>query len=200
MASTSTSRCRPAATPSFGSASCSIGAVCTPVRLFSEELELHLVELPKLRGALDEPDEPELAAWCRFFNAKTDEQRQALAMQHPILQEAKDALDDLSGDAEMRERAVRRELELLIFDHDKRVARREGLAEGRQEGLVEGRQEGLAEGAVRKAHGMLTQLLTRKFGLLPEAVREQLASASEAELDRWYERALAAESLAGTFE
>ena len=55
-----------------------------------------MLELPKLRDAFVAMDEPALAAWCRFLAAETDEEREALVMQHQILKEAKDALGKLS--------------------------------------------------------------------------------------------------------
>jgi len=43
--------------------------------LLTNHLELHLLELPKLRGALDKNDEPSLAAWGRFLTANADDER-----------------------------------------------------------------------------------------------------------------------------
>lgn len=43
--------------------------------------------------------------------AETDEELEALSMQHPILKDAKDALDKLSADPDARERAERREID-----------------------------------------------------------------------------------------
>jgi predicted transposase/invertase (TIGR01784 family) len=53
---------------------------------FSDHLELHVVELPKLRelsGGLDE--EADLVRWGRFLAAGTDQEREQLAMQDPTM-------------------------------------------------------------------------------------------------------------------
>ena len=68
------------------------------------------------------------------------------------------------------------------------TARAEGHAEGRAEGLVEG-------GAA-----VLLRQLDRRFGPLPEWVAPRLATASSAQLARWADRLLEADSLAGVFD
>jgi hypothetical protein len=128
-------------------------------------------------------DEPALAAWCRFLAAETDQELEALAMQHPILKEAKDALDRLSADPEARERAERREIELKLYEYGIATIR----AEERGEGRAEGKQQ------------TLLRLLAVKFGELPSEVHARAAGASESELDLWLERLLFADTLEAVF-
>lgn len=167
-------------------------------RLFSDNLELHLLELPKLRELLAD-DEPALAGWCRFLAADTDQQRETLAMQNPILKEAKHALDDLSADEHVREIAIRRELDLRLVEQDREVARQEGLGEGHQRGLAAGRQEGIQEGLTKGQRGSVTKLLSLKFGTLPAETEERIRNATEASLERWFERAVTATTLEEIF-
>ena len=155
--------------------------------LLTDHLELHVLELPKLRGALVGMDEPALAAWCRFLAAETDEELEALAMQHPILKDAKDALEKLSADPDARERAERREIELKLYEYGAAIVRAEGRVEGRAEGRLEGKQSAL-----------LGQLTT-KFGDLPSVVQTRLAIATEVDLDRWLKRLLSADTLEAVF-
>ena len=156
----------------------------------TDHLELHVLELPKLQGALDENDEPSLAAWGKFLSAATDEDLERLAMENPVLKRAKDALDELSADSEARIRAEQREMALLTYDAGLAKVRREGREEGREEGRTKGRTEALAQ--------MLHRQMTIKFGD-PPPVAERLANASEAERTRWSERVLSAETLDGVF-
>jgi predicted transposase/invertase (TIGR01784 family) len=151
--------------------------------LLTEHLELHVLELPKLRGALVGIDEPALAAWCRFLSAETDEELEALAMQYPILKEAKDALDRLSADPEARERAERREIELKLYEYGARTIREEGREEGRSEG---------------KQQTLLRQLAI-KFGELPSEVEARTMAATERDLDLWLESLLSAPTLDAVF-
>ena len=108
-------------------------------------------------------------------------------MENPVLKRAKDALDELSADSEARIRAEQREMALLTYEAGLAKVRREG----REEGRTKGRTEALAQ--------MLHRQMTIKFGDPPPAVAERLANASEAELTRWSERVLSAETLDGVF-
>ena len=72
--------------------------------------------------------------------------------------------------------------------------------QGRQEGREEGRQEGQAEGILRgrlegRAETVL-KLLRLKFRRVPASVVARVKSGTDADLDRWTERVLTADSLA----
>ena len=146
-------------------------------------MELHFVELPKLPEAMERNDEPELVAWGKFLAAAAEEEIEALAMEYPVLKQAKEALERLSADPDAQLRAEQREMALLSNALDISVARREGKAEGRAEGKAEA----------------LQQLLTLKFGPLPPALAERVRTATEPDVERWTNRVLSAESLANVF-
>jgi predicted transposase/invertase (TIGR01784 family) len=151
--------------------------------LLTGHLELHLLELPKLASGRDGNDEPSLALWGKFLSAKADEELEKLAMEHPVLKRAKAALDRLSADDVARLQAEQREMALFTFEA--------GMAAAREEALQEGRTAGTAQ--------VLLRLLTIKFGPQPATMAERLAGASQAELLRWSERVLSAETLASVF-
>ncbi len=76
----------------------------------------------------------------------------------------------------------------------------QGHQKGHQEGLQKGLQKGLQEGA-RKARGeTVLKLLRLKFGRVPASVVARVKAATNAELDRWTERVLTADSLAGVLD
>ena len=100
-------------------------------------------------------------------------------MESPILKQAKDALERLSADPDARLLAEQREMALLTYEAGLAKVRREGRDEGRVQGKV----------------ALLTRLLTFKFGQPPNHVVERLASATETDLDRWFERVLSSETL-----
>ena len=80
--------------------------------------------------------------------------------------------------------------ETLIKWHDE--IRKEALKEGR----TEGRREGQQEGQVLSLRKVLLQLLTQRFGRLPETARrrvEQIASTKE--LEKLTRKVLSARSL-----
>jgi len=61
--------------------------------------------------------------------------------------------------------------------------------------LAQGRAEGEARGEIRGEAKVLLKQLTLKFGPLPDGVAQRVQTASIAELDRWTERVLSAQSL-----
>ncbi|MGH8475077.1 MAG: Rpn family recombination-promoting nuclease/putative transposase [Methylococcales bacterium] len=67
----------------------------------------------------------------------------------------------------------------------------QAFGEGRVEGCVEGRVEGRVEGEA----SLLLRLLERRFGALPEAVRQRVAAADAETLLIWGERVLDARTL-----
>ncbi|HDR13973.1 MAG TPA: DUF4351 domain-containing protein [Desulfobacteraceae bacterium] len=66
---------------------------------------------------------------------------------------------------------------------------------GFQEGLVKGKLEGKLEGELKGKCAVLERQLTRRFGPLPAWAKEQLNSATDAQLDNWAERILDAQTL-----
>jgi predicted transposase/invertase (TIGR01784 family) len=169
-------------------------------RRLTDHLELHLVELPKLKSALDSDDEPSLRSWGKFLTAAADEDFEELAMENPVFKQAKDALERLSADPEARVRAEQREMALISYEIDLAKVRREGRVEGRAEGKVEGRAEGKVEGRAEGKVEILRRQLTLKFGELPPAARERLSRGSDAQLLAWSERLLFASTLDGVFD
>ena len=150
----------------------------------TDHLELHLLEIPKLRNALDRNDEPSLIAWGRFLSATSDEELETLAMENPVLKQAKDALDRLSADPESRVRAEQREMALISYDLGLSAARRQGIEQGRTQGRAE----------------ILMRQLTLKFGPLAASVTGRMASANDEELLKWSDRVLSASTLESVFE
>jgi predicted transposase/invertase (TIGR01784 family) len=175
-----------------------LGEVRSGERL-TDHLELHVVELPKLRQAMERNEEPDLLAWGRFLSATGDEELEELARSNPVLRSAKEALERLSADPEARLRAEQREMALLTYELDLAKVRREGYAEGKAEGHAEGRAEGHAEGkAEGRAQGkaaLLLTLLAQRFGPVPLQARATVEAASEVDLDRWTRGVLTASSL-----
>jgi predicted transposase/invertase (TIGR01784 family) len=151
----------------------------TTCDLLTDHLELHVLELPKVRQALVGNDEPAVTAWGRFLSAETDSEREALAMQHPILKDAKDALDKLSADPDALEAAERRESELWFYEYGRVLEREQGRADGKRQ--------------------TLQRQLVLKFGALPPEHQARIATSTEADLDRWLDRLVNASTLDSVF-
>jgi hypothetical protein len=143
---------------------------------FSDDLELHVVELPKLSersGGLD--DEADLVRWGRFLAAETIAEREELAMQDPLMKEAKDALDRLSDDPVVQELAQRRKYEQYFYQHELQAERVEVEVKGRAEGEAIGRAEAKRMMVVRMCEVLAIEFDQRK--------RQEVAGMSDTELE-----------------
>ena len=71
--------------------------------------------------------------------------------------------------------------------------------EGLKQGLAQGEARGEARGeAIGKTEALL-RLLTRRFGPVPDAIRQRIAQADTAALDDWFDAAIDARSLDAIF-
>ncbi|WP_233120877.1 DUF4351 domain-containing protein [Chlorobium sp. KB01] len=90
--------------------------------------------------------------------------------------------------------------ELETIEESKKVqyitsVERIGIAKGMATGMAKGVEKGRVEGESR----LLRRLLERRFGVLPLWVSEQLANASEQQLEAWGEAILTAPTLEAVF-
>lgn len=83
----------------------------------------------------------------------------------------------------------------ITIDIERNPFLNEILARGRAEGRAEGRTEGRTEGEARA----LLRQLERRFGPLPQSVRERVAAAGLDQLDLWLDRVLDAPDLDAVF-
>jgi predicted transposase/invertase (TIGR01784 family) len=139
--------------------------------VFSDALELHTVELPKLPEEGADSGELELERWGRFLAAGSDAELEALAMSDPVMGKAKEALDILSAEPSAQELARQRERAQWTYEFEMAMARKEGREEGREETL-------------RVAVGALCEVLGVE---LDDARREVLGRMEFADLQRLHE-------------
>ena len=140
--------------------------------LLTEHLSIHVLELPKLGGPADGNDEPGLLDWGKFLSARNDEELEDLAMQSPVMKQAKEALEQISADPEARVLAERREMALISYELGLGTARREGREEGREEGR-------------RVLREVLEALLSARFSAVPDWARRRTAGATLQQLKDW---------------
>ena len=67
---------------------------------------------------------------------------------------------------------------------------------GKAEGKVEGKAEGQAEGEAK----IFTRLLERRFGTLPDPLRDRIFAADVESIEAWVERAFDAPDLQSIFD
>jgi predicted transposase/invertase (TIGR01784 family) len=138
---------------------------------FSDVMSIHTLELPKL------PDNGagRLYDWCRFLDARDEDELRGLAGRDPMIGKAVSMLLKLSEDdsvrylEDMRQKARWREVAREEF------VREEGLAAGKAEGRAEGLATGKVEAQVAiarnlRAAGLSPDVIAQSTGLSPEEV------------------------------
>jgi flagellar biosynthesis/type III secretory pathway protein FliH len=75
----------------------------------------------------------------------------------------------------------------------------QGVAQGRQEGLSQGLNQGLSQGRQQGQLELITRLLTRRFGALPDWASARLQAAHADQLEQWADRVLDAATLEAVF-
>lgn len=117
-------------------------------RMYTDKLEIHILELPKLKER--EYPETELLNWARFFNAEHKEEFEMAAEANSYIERAYGKLAQLSADEmkrleyEAREKAIRDHNYLMKYNLEQGM--KKGLEEGHKSGLEKGRKEGMAQG------------------------------------------------------
>jgi len=111
--------------------------------LFTDDLEFHLLELPKFTKTAEELTSG-LDIWLYFLRhaAKMDTEALPAALQQPLVLRAVEELKMLSQTDEERERYEARRKAQLDYNTGLKVSRMEGREEGRVEGLTKGEQIG----------------------------------------------------------
>ena len=132
----------------------------------TDVMELHFIEIPKLRKLENTEDISDmLEAWITFIESPTSELIDKLEMSSDEIKEAKEELLRLSGNDKERERYEKRFESLLEQNSLLANAERKGL----QKGIEKGKKEGLKEGENRKAIEIAINLI--KNGLDNELIK-----------------------------
>ncbi|MCM1577589.1 MAG: Rpn family recombination-promoting nuclease/putative transposase [Ruminococcus sp.] len=121
--------------------------------IFSDKMEVHFFELPKLPEKIDNENLCEL--WLKFLDAESEEEYEMIReTNNPVMQKAVKVIYDMSEDVRIREAVRMREKALhdeasALGAAEKRGEKRgelRGIKKGREEGRKEGRKEGREEG------------------------------------------------------
>lgn len=108
----------------------------------TDTMELHFIEIPKLRKLNDTEDITDmLEAWVTFIKTPTSEVINKLEMTNEEIKEAKEELIRLSGDDKERERYEKRQESLLEQNSLLHNAEQKGIAKGMVKGIEKGIQQ-----------------------------------------------------------
>ena len=136
----------------------------------TDVMELHFIEIPKLRKLENSEDISDmLEAWITFIESPTSELIDKLEMSSDEIKEAKEELLRLSGNDKERERYEKRFESLLEQNSLLANAERKGLEKGLQKGIEKGKKEGLKEGV--KQEKILIAINLIKNGLDNELIK-----------------------------
>ena len=115
-------------------------------RILTEDLELHIIEIPKAEKNLEKNKYNKIAQWLMFLDNPNTERVEEIMKENEEVKKANSILYEMSEDEELERLAELREK----WDLDERSARQnaidEGLEEGIKRGLKEGRKKGIKEG------------------------------------------------------
>ena len=105
--------------------------------ILTEDLEIHIIEIPKIYKLAGEEQEEELVKWLEFIENPESKKVEKYMKENKEMKEAKEKLEVMSEDermqilAELREKAIRDEKAVERFGLKK------GIEQGREEGIKE---------------------------------------------------------------
>lgn len=113
--------------------------------LYTDKMEFHVLELPKLPKELKE-EASDILLWAKFINAERKEEFDMLASKNKYIKSAYEQLRVISQSTEKRLEYEAREK--AIRDHNQMMheARSEGLKQGIEQGIEQGMKQGIKRG------------------------------------------------------
>ena len=109
--------------------------------LYTDKMEFHVIELPKLPEELKE-DYTELELWAKFINAERKEEFDMLAEKNPYIDSAYKQLQVISQDKQKRLEYEAREKAVRDYNQGLYEAEQRGIEIGEQRGIEIGEQRG----------------------------------------------------------
>ncbi len=162
--------------------------------VFSDDLEIHVLELRKQIKGLSKMDD-----WIRFFNAESEEDLDMIKTKNPGILEAIKEVKRMSlskkmwaiYEAHMKEVRDMNAWKQYVLEEGKAAGMAEGRAEGRAAGMEEGRAAGRAEGMAEN----ILQIL-EEYGDVSDNVRDLVMQQRDIEiLKKWFKLAIKVENI-----
>ena len=153
--------------------------------LYTDKMEFHVIELPKLPEEWKE-NSSDLLLWAKFFNAERKEEFEMLSKKNEAIEKAYERLQMMSQDErkrmeyEAREKAIRDHNEVMLEATERGLAR--GIEIGKAEGLAEGMEAGERIGRLNA----LFDLVKDGTLTIPEAAKK--VEMEPIEFEREYKR------------
>ena len=151
---------------------------------FSRALEMHIIELPKLKKMKDieQQENPALARWARFFGATSDLELETLATEDTMMDRAYTRLRELSADEKAQAVARDRERAMATYRIDMGAA----IEMGEKRGKKRGEKRGEKRGAQTALAAAVLRVLQARAIPVDDTVRTQILACRDLPLlDRW---------------
>ena len=111
---------------------------------YTDKMEFHVIELPKLPVELQDSSD-DLLLWAKFINAEKEEEFDMVAAKNTYIRSAYEHLQVISQDEEKRLEYEARKKAIRDYNQGMREAKEEGKEEGREEGVEIGKEQGKRE-------------------------------------------------------
>ena len=113
--------------------------------MYSDKLEIHILELPKLKYSSEMPDEHfknTLYNWCKFFSIENKEELDAMYGKNDYIDKACDHVKELSSDEEKKLEYDLRFKALSDYNTQISSSYNRGIKQGIQQGIQQGIEQG----------------------------------------------------------
>ena len=114
--------------------------------ILTDELEIHIIEIPKIYKLIGEKQKEELVKWLEFIEDPTSKEVENYMNENEGIKEAKNKLEGLSGDERLQRLEELRLKAIMDEKAERRFAIKKGLEEGLKKGLEEGLEKGIKKG------------------------------------------------------
>ena len=151
--------------------------------MLTEDLELHILELPKIER--EGIEKTELIKWLKFIENPKSKEVKEYMKENVAIKEAKEKLDKIIEDEHVRKIAEWREMAIIEENSMKKSAFRKGetigeergkkigVAEGKKLGLIEGEKKKQKETAKKmKEFNMEIKMIEKITGLTEEEIKK----------------------------
>ena len=131
-------------------------------KLLTDDLEIHIIELPKSIKMFERNENNKLLQWMMFLDNPNNKGVLDIMKKNENIADALWKLEEISEDkklrriAELEEKWKRDEISAQLYwketglEEGRKEGRKKGRQEGRREGRQEGRQEGITEGSKKQ--------------------------------------------------
>ncbi len=151
--------------------------------VLTEDLEIHIIEIPKIYKLAGEEQEEELVKWLEFIENPESKKVEKYMKENKEMKEAKEKLEVMSEDermqilAELRLKAIRDEKAVERFglkkgiEQGRKQGMKQGIKQGIRQGIRQGREEGIKEIAKKmKEEGFDVKTIQNITGLTEEEI------------------------------